>query len=153
MPPIGNPGHFNFPQWITPARVALAAWSFILLMVSAGWVMLPAKSGDLSKVQDRLDVVGTSVAKLEISVEKIAVRVENALDRLSIKLDKLQAEQQRDREEIIRLGGGHRVMAYDKAEEQASGKAVVKKVRKPKPAVAKSAQQDDDPGFLGKLLQ
>lgn len=125
-------------KWITPGKIAMTLWSVILLLLSTGWLMIPAKSGDLILVKAQVEAVGKKVEKLDEAVDKIGDKVERRLDQLVTKLDKLQADQQRDREELL--------VTRDRRAELAPAAAVVpvkkrKGPRPPRPVRVKQASE------------
>lgn len=134
----------NLRKWLAPWVVLNSCASFLILLIATGWLMLPAKSGDLDKTRIQLEALIAKVDKLDASMAKV-------LDRVEASLERLQYGQQQNREEIIRLTATRAPLIEAAAVEPPRPVAVVKKVRpKKKPPQVKQAEQ---PGFLGKLIQ
>jgi hypothetical protein len=125
---------------VTPAKMIMLLWSVVLVLVSTNWLMVPAKSSDL-------EVVKSQVARLEKALDGAASRVEISIAQLASKVDRLQADQQQNREALIRM---ERSASTEPEPVQVVTEKSTRKKRKSAPGKLK---QEASGGFFGKPIR
>jgi hypothetical protein len=119
--------------WLTRERLITWGVTVTLALLTAGWIMLPAKERDLQDLKGDVQRLDGRLGRAADRMEALVGKIERGFEKFGDKLDKIQDGQRANREEIIRLT----ISAQQEEAQPAPAVRVIERVPKPRKVKAR----------------